>query len=78
MDSYLKYQFDRIRFLSLPDVTPVDLLISQHRAILDAVVARDADWAEKTLRAHLSIVVETAAALMRTYPDFINNDIGES
>jgi hypothetical protein len=26
-----KTQFDRIRFLSLPDVTPVDLLIGQHR-----------------------------------------------
>ena len=73
-----KTQFDRIRFLSLPDVTPVDLLIGQHRAILDGVVARDADTAEKTLRTHLSIVVETAAALMRTNPDLINNDIGES
>ena len=73
-----KTQFDRIRFLSLPDVTPVDLLIGQHRAILDAVVARDADTAEKTLRAHLSIVVETAAALMRTNPDLINDDIGEN
>ena len=73
-----KTQFDRIRFLSLPDVTPVDLLIGQHRAILDAVVARDADTAEKTLRAHLSIVVETAAELMRTNPDLIDNDIGSS
>lgn len=72
-----KTQFDRIRFLSLPDVTPVDLLIGQHRAILDAVAARDADTAEKTLRAHLSIVDETAAALLRTNPDLINNDIGE-
>jgi DNA-binding GntR family transcriptional regulator len=71
-----KTQFDRIRFLSLPDVTPVDLLIGQHRAILDAVMARDADTAEKILRAHLSIVVETAAALMRTNPDLINDDIG--
>ena len=73
-----KAQFDRIRFLSLPDVTPVDLLIRQHRAILDAVVARDADTAEKTLRAHLSIVVETTAALMRTHPDLINDDLGQN
>ena len=73
-----KAQFDRIRFLSLPDVTPVDSLIRQHRAILDAVVARDADTAEKTLRAHLSIVVETTAALMRTHPDLINDDIGQN
>lgn len=73
-----KAQFDRIRFLSLPDVTPVDSLIRQHRAILDAVVARDADTAAKTLRAHLSIVVETTAALMRTHPELINDDIGQN
>jgi DNA-binding GntR family transcriptional regulator len=73
-----KAQFDRIRFLSLPDVTPVDLLIRQHRAILNAVMARDADTAEKILRAHLSIVVDTTVALMRTNPDLINDDVGEN
>ena len=73
-----KTQFDRIRFLSLPDVTPVALLIGQHRAIRDAVVARDAETAEKTLRAHLSIVVETAAALLQTHPDLINDDADEA
>ena len=73
-----KAEFDRIRFLSLPEVTPVDLLIRQHRAILKAVVARDAETAEKILRAHLSLVVETTVALMRTNPDLINDDTGES
>jgi GntR family transcriptional regulator, rspAB operon transcriptional repressor len=73
-----KAEFDRIRFLSLPEVTPVDLLIRQHRAILKAVVARDAETAEKILRAHLSIVVETTVALMRTNPDLINDDTCES
>jgi len=73
-----KAEFDRIRFLSLPEVTPVDLLIRQHRAILKAVVARDAETAEKILRAHLSIVVETTVALMRTNPDLINDDAGEN
>jgi DNA-binding GntR family transcriptional regulator len=73
-----KTQFDRIRFLSLPDVTPVDFLIVQHRAILDAVRAGDAEAAEKTLRAHLSIVVETTIALMRTNPDLINDDVDEN
>ena len=69
-----KAQFDRIRLLSLPDVTPIELLIGQHRAILDAVIARDPDWAEDYLRAHLSIVVETATALLRTHPDLIDDD----
>jgi GntR family transcriptional regulator, rspAB operon transcriptional repressor len=72
-----KAQFDRIRFLSLPNVTPIDHLIEQHRTILSAVEARDPDWAERTLREHLSIVVETAAVLMQTNPDFILGDIGQ-
>jgi len=73
-----KAQFDRIRFLSLPNVTPVDLLIRQHRAILKAVIARNAATAEKIMRAHLSIVVETTIELMRTNPDLINDDAGEN
>jgi DNA-binding GntR family transcriptional regulator len=70
-----KAQFDRIRFLSLPNVTPVDHLIEQHRMILSAVEARDPDRAENNLREHLSIVVGTATALMRMSPDLILNDV---
>jgi GntR family transcriptional regulator, rspAB operon transcriptional repressor len=70
-----KAQFDRIRFLSIPKVTPVDHLIEQHRMILSAVEARDPDRAENTLREHLSIVVGTATALMRISPDLILNDV---
>ena len=73
-----KAQFDRIRFLSLPNVTPIDHLIEQHRTILSAVEERDPDRAEKTLRAHLSIVVDTAAALVRTNPDLILSDLSIS
>ncbi|WP_460451400.1 GntR family transcriptional regulator [Alsobacter sp. SYSU BS001988] len=71
-----KAQFDRIRFLSLPNVTPLDLLIAQHRAILEAVKARDPDEAEATLRQHLSIVLDTAQGLLRTDPDLIIDDLG--
>jgi len=73
-----KAQFDRIRFLSLSHVTPIDCLIDQHRTILSAVEARDPDTAEQTLRAHLSIVVESAVALMQINPDLIVDDIDNS
>ena len=33
-----KAQFDRVRYLSLPASTPVDVLVKQHRAILSAAV----------------------------------------
>ena len=34
-----KAQMDRVRFLSIPDATPIDRLIVQHQAILDAIAA---------------------------------------
>ena len=34
-----KAQMDRVRYLSLPDATPVAHLVTQHQAILDAIAA---------------------------------------
>jgi DNA-binding GntR family transcriptional regulator len=66
-----KVQFDRVRILSLPHVTPVDVLIAQHRAILKAVVDGDPDQAEKAIRAHLSEVLRIADDLAIRHPDLI-------
>jgi DNA-binding FadR family transcriptional regulator len=57
-------------------VTTIDHLIEQDRTILSAVEARDPDWAERILREHLAMGVETVAALTQTNPDFILGDIG--
>ncbi|GGH20908.1 GntR family transcriptional regulator [Alsobacter metallidurans] len=70
-----KAQFDRIRFLSLPNVTPVALLVAQHRAILAAVLARDPAQAESMLAEHLSIVLDTAQGLLSTHPDLMLDDL---
>jgi DNA-binding GntR family transcriptional regulator len=69
-----KAQFDRIRFLSLPAVTPVDVLIAQHRAILKAVLDRQADAAEKAIRTHMSEVLRIADGLALRHPDLIVAD----
>ena len=66
-----KVQFDRVRILSLPHVTPVDVLIAQHRAILKAVLDGDPDQAEKAIRAHLSEVLRIADDLAIRHPDLI-------
>jgi GntR family transcriptional regulator, rspAB operon transcriptional repressor len=62
-------QFDRVRILSLPQTTPVDVLIAQHRAILNAVLDGDPDSAEKAIRAHLSEVLRIADDLAIRHPD---------
>jgi DNA-binding GntR family transcriptional regulator len=66
-----KVQFDRLRILSLPDVTPVNLLISQHRDILAAVIRGNADKAEKAVRAHLAEVLRIADDLAVRHPELI-------
>jgi DNA-binding GntR family transcriptional regulator len=69
-----KSQFDRIRFLSLPVVTPVASLIIQHRDILAAIIRQDADAAEAAMRMHFSEVLKSAETLATEYSDLIVND----
>jgi GntR family transcriptional regulator, rspAB operon transcriptional repressor len=69
-----KAQFDRIRFLSLPNVTPVDTLIAQHRAMLSAVRAGDIAAAEQATREHLSEVLKVSEALAATHPELFIKD----
>lgn len=70
-----KAQFDRLRFLSLPNVTPVAVLIDQHRNMIATVRARDPDAAEKAVRDHLSEVLKVTEQLSARYPDLIVNDM---
>lgn len=69
-----KVQFDRVRILSLPAVTPVNLLIEQHKAILQAVLDRDPAEAEHAIRRHMSEVLRIADDLASRYPDLIEVD----
>jgi DNA-binding GntR family transcriptional regulator len=70
-----KAQFDRVRYLSLPSTTPVDVLIGQHRAILDAVLQGRPDAAEQELRRHLREVLQVAEGLASRHKDLIVADL---
>ena len=69
-----KAQFDRIRFLSLPRATPVDVLISQHRAILGAVLSGDPAAAEDAMRRHMTEVLKVVDGLAAAHPELIAAD----
>ena len=69
-----KTQFDRLRFLSLPNVTPVSTLISQHKKILAAVRQGDVAAAENAAREHLSEVLKVSDTLAATHPALIVDD----
>lgn len=49
----IKSQMDRVRYLSLPDVSPLDLLIRQHARIFAALRTHDANAAEEAMKVHL-------------------------
>jgi DNA-binding GntR family transcriptional regulator len=69
-----KAQMDRVRFLSLPEATPIGRLIDQHEAILDAVERGDAPASEAAMRTHLTEVLAVLEPLRRRYPDLFEPD----
>lgn len=65
----LKAQMDRVRFLSFSEATPIDTLITQHRAIVAAIEARDPDRAEAAMRAHLGEILKSLPKIAAAHPD---------
>lgn len=53
----LKAQMDRVRYLSLPDATPLETIIGQHEAIVEAVEHASPEAAEAAMRHHLSEIL---------------------
>jgi DNA-binding GntR family transcriptional regulator len=53
----VKHQLDRVRYLSLPEPGNLALLIRQHAAIAEAVLAGKPEKAETLMRAHLREVL---------------------
>jgi DNA-binding GntR family transcriptional regulator len=65
-------QIDRVRYLSLPDATPLARLIEQHDAILSALKQRDPDAAERAMRAHLREILSAIPRLAARFPDLFD------
>ena len=65
-------QTDRVRYLSLPDASPLALLIAQHEAILAAIKARDPERAEAAMRTHLREILSALPRLAERFPDLFD------
>lgn len=70
----VKSNMDRVRFLSLPRETPLDILIGQHREIVRAVERGDAATAKRAITAHLSEIDKSLPVLEAEYPDLFDRD----
>ncbi|PSH65778.1 GntR family transcriptional regulator [Phyllobacterium brassicacearum] len=70
----VKAQLDRVRFLSLESGEWLDRIMEQHRAIIAAVLAGDADKAEAAMRIHLQSVFQTIERLAETQKAFFEGE----
>ncbi len=70
----VKAQMDRVRYLSLPQATPIARLIDQHTAILDAVEAGDEARAEAAVRRHLSEILTSLPVLEKQFPHLFEDE----
>lgn len=61
---------DRIRRLSLPEPGYLGEMVAEHREVVAAVAAGDADRAEATLRHHLRMVLSSVPDIRQSHPDF--------
>lgn len=69
----VKAQMDRVRYLSMPQTTPLARLVDQHVAILDAIAARDHARAEAAVLEHLSEILTSLPLLERIHPDLFES-----
>jgi GntR family transcriptional regulator, rspAB operon transcriptional repressor len=68
----LKAQMDRVRFLSIDDATPVETIIAQHTAIVDAIEKRSPDAAEAAVRAHMAEILISLPRLAGAHPELFS------
>jgi DNA-binding GntR family transcriptional regulator len=70
----IKAQMDRVRYLSLPDVSPLDLLIKQHARILAGLRAHDPSAAEDAMRSHLREILMSLGPIAERNPAWFESD----
>ncbi|WCB92217.1 HTH-type transcriptional repressor RspR [Baekduia alba] len=67
-------QLDRIRLLSLPEAGYREQMLTEHRAVVAAVGARDAPRAERELRHHLRMALSQLPAIREAHPEYFQED----
>ena len=68
-----RFQTDRVRLLSLPDASPLAMLISQHEDVVRCIDARDVDGAGNAMRRHLREILRALLRIAGDHPDFFSD-----
>lgn len=70
----VKPHLDRLRYLSIPETTPIDKLVSQHLAIVEAVDRQDVDTAQAHMLVHQREILQSLPDLLRRFPEIYAGD----
>jgi GntR family transcriptional regulator, rspAB operon transcriptional repressor len=73
-----KAQMDRVRFLSLPEATPMRRLVAQHKAILNGVAAGNSTAAASAMQGHLREILSSLPRLATRYPAMFDAESGST
>lgn len=73
----IKMHMDRVRYLTAFEF-PLDRLVAEHRAIVEAIAARNGEAAEAALRRHLRGVLEDLPLIVAAQPGFFETGPGFS
>ncbi|MGO3057298.1 MAG: GntR family transcriptional regulator [Halomonas sp.] len=68
----VRAQMDRVRYLSVPDTTPIARLIDQHAHIVAAIEDRDITMAEQAMRRHLREIFVSLPDLVKRFPEMFD------
>jgi len=68
-----RFQTDRVRLLSLPEASPLPLLIRQHEDVVDMLEKRDADGAADAMRRHLREILLALSRIAGDHPEFFSD-----
>lgn len=68
-----RIQTDRVRLLSLPDASPLDLLIGQHADIVARLEAGDGDGAAHSMSRHLREILLALSRIAPAHPELFSD-----
>ncbi|MCC5964502.1 MAG: GntR family transcriptional regulator [Natronohydrobacter sp.] len=68
-----RFQTDRVRLLSLPAASPMQVLIGQHQTILECIAKADGDGAAIAMRRHLREILLALPSIAAAYPEYFTD-----
>lgn len=70
----MKAAVDRVRYMSLDHVSPLDMLVRQHQAIFNALAAHDADGVERAMKVHLEEIGDSMLRIHSENRDWFSDN----